>query len=142
MGNSHSRTQGIQRLHTSSATYRVIAVSFQCSHTAIARAIHSDIPSYPAIKRGRKKLITPEISRLGETLSLMDVLLSNAQIKAKVQERWPDLKIGKTSIRHPQSNHGFKFRLPMIKEHLLPEQRFQRHQFRLGMLARILILPG
>jgi hypothetical protein len=38
------------------------------------------------MKSGRKKIITPEISRDIEMLSLMDSLLTNDQIKAKVQE--------------------------------------------------------
>jgi hypothetical protein len=37
--------------------------------------------------RGRKNIITPEISHHVETLSLMDALLTNVQIKAKVQQR-------------------------------------------------------
>jgi hypothetical protein len=50
----------------------------------------------------------------------MDAHLSNAQIKAKVEERWPDLKDGKTSICDARSNLGFKFRPPMIKQKLSP----------------------
>jgi hypothetical protein len=33
----------------------------------------------------------------------MDAGLSNAQIKAKVEERWRDLKVGKTSIRDAEN---------------------------------------
>jgi hypothetical protein len=87
MGNSHSRAQDIQRLHTLGPIHRAIARSFQCRHTTIVDAIHSDMPPSPAVKRGRKKLITPGISRYTETLSLMDVLLFNAEIKTKMQER-------------------------------------------------------
>jgi transposase len=84
MSNSYSRAPGIQSFHALGASYRAIARSFQCGYTTITDAIHSDIPPSPAIKRGRKKLITPEISRCIETLPLMDALLSNASTKAKV----------------------------------------------------------
>jgi hypothetical protein len=136
MGNSQSRVQGIEHLHASSASYRDIVRTLQCSHTTIADAIHSDMPPSPAIKRSRRPVITPEVSGDIETLSLMDARLSNAHIKAKVEERWPDLKVGKTSIRDARSNLGFKFRPPMIKQELSPEQQFQRHQFGLDMLAK------
>jgi hypothetical protein len=87
MANSQLRAQGIKRLHASGANDRNIARSLQCSHTTIADAIHSDMPPSPAIKRGRRPVITPEVFRYVETLSLMDAHLSNAQIKAKVEER-------------------------------------------------------
>jgi hypothetical protein len=136
MGNNQSRAQGIKRLHASGASHRDITWTLQCSHTTNADAIHFGMPSSPAIKRGRRLVITPEVSRYIETLPLMDARLSNSQIKAKVEERWPDLKVGKTSSRDARSNLGFKFRPPMIKQELSPEQRFQRYPFGLDMLAK------
>jgi hypothetical protein len=115
MGNTRPRTQGIQRLYESGASYRAIARSFQCIHTTMAHAIHSDMAPFPAISQGQKKLITREISRYIEILSMMDAILSNAQITAKVQERWADLKIGKTAI------HGAR-----SKQDLPPEQRLRK----------------
>jgi hypothetical protein len=92
MGNSQSRAQGMKRPHAAGASYRDIARTLQCSHTTIADAIHSDVPPSPAIKRSRRRVITPEVSCYIETLSLMDACLSNVQIKAKVEVRWPNLK--------------------------------------------------
>jgi hypothetical protein len=82
MGNSQSRAQGIKHFHASGASYRDIARTLQCSHTTIADVIHSDMPPSPAIKRGRRPVVMPEVSRYIETLSLMDARLSNAKIKA------------------------------------------------------------
>jgi hypothetical protein len=59
----------------------------------------------------------------------MDSLLTNDQINAKVQERCPDLKISRNTIRDAWVNFGLKFRSPMIKQDFSREQRFQRHQF-------------
>jgi hypothetical protein len=66
----------------------------------------------------------------------MNSLVTNDQIKTKVQERWPDLEISRNTIRDAQVNLGFKFRPPMIIQDVLPEQRFQRHQFGLDMVAK------
>jgi hypothetical protein len=58
MGIIQSRVQGIQRLHASGASCRDVARTLQRSHTTIADAIHSDMPPSPAIKRGRRPMIT------------------------------------------------------------------------------------
>jgi hypothetical protein len=52
MGNSQLHAQGIKSLHASGANYKDIARALQCSHTAVADAIHSDMRPSPAIKRG------------------------------------------------------------------------------------------
>jgi hypothetical protein len=87
MGTAQSRVRGIQRLHTVELSYKTIATELKCSFTTIAEALHLTDSESPRIKHGRKKIITPEISRSIETLSLMDSTLANNQIKAKVQER-------------------------------------------------------
>jgi hypothetical protein len=131
MGAAQSRVRGIQRLHTVGLSDKTIATELKCSYTTIAEAANSTGSESPHIKFGRKKIITPGISCYMETLSLMDLFLTNDQIKAKVQERWPDLEVSCNTIREAQVNLGFKFRPPMIKRPVT-----QCHQFELEMLAK------
>jgi hypothetical protein len=59
----------------------------------------------------------------------MDTRLTNMQIKATVQERWPYVRASATAIRDGRVVLGLRFGLPMIRQDLLQDQRFQRHQF-------------
>jgi hypothetical protein len=77
MGGAQSRVRGIQRLHTAGLSYKTIATDLKCSYPIIAVALHSTDSESPPMKRGRKKIITPEISRCIERLSLMDLLLAD-----------------------------------------------------------------
>jgi hypothetical protein len=72
----------------------------------------------------------------------MNSLLANDQIKAKVQERCPDLEVSRSTIRDVRVSFGFKCRPPIIKQDRLPEQKFQYHQFGLDMLAENLTQRG
>jgi hypothetical protein len=65
-----------QRLHTAGLSYKIIAIKLKHSYTTIAEALYSTDSEFPLIKRGRKKIITPEISCYIQTLSLMDSLLT------------------------------------------------------------------
>jgi hypothetical protein len=136
MGAAQSRVRGIQRLHAAELRSKTIATERKCSYTTIAEALHSTDSKSPPVKRRRKKIIVPEISRCIETLSLMDSPLTNNQIKTKIQERRPDLEVSRNTIRDAWVNLGFKFRPPMIKQNLSPGQRFQCHQFGLDMLTK------
>jgi hypothetical protein len=63
-----------------------IARTLQCSHTTITDAIHSDMLRSPAIKRGRRPVITPEVSRYIEILSLMDARSSCCETSAELAD--------------------------------------------------------
>jgi hypothetical protein len=130
---AQSRARGIQGLHTAGLRYKTTATELKCSNMTFVIAIHSTDSESPAIKRGQTKMLMPDISYYIETLSLMDSLLTNDQIKAKVQERWPNPEVSCNMIREARMNLGFKFRSPMIKPDLSPEHRFQCHQFSLDI---------
>jgi hypothetical protein len=127
-----SRVRGIQRLHTAGLSYKTIATELRCSDTTIAEALHSTDFEFSPIKHDRKKIITPEISHYIKILLLIDSLLTNDQVKAKVQERWPHLEVSCNTIRDVRANLVFKFQPPMIKQDLSPGQRSSAKQARVG----------
>jgi hypothetical protein len=106
---TQSRVQRIQRLHTAGLRDKTIATELKCSYTIIDEVLHSTDSESPPIQRGRKKIIRPEISHYIDTLSLMDSILTSDQIKAKVQERWPDIEVSRNTIRDAWVDLGFKF---------------------------------
>jgi hypothetical protein len=93
---------------------KTITTELKYSYTTVAEALDSTDSESPPIKRDEKKIITPEISRSIETLSLMDSLLTNDQIKVNVRGRWLDLEVSRNTIRDARLSLGFKFRPPMV----------------------------
>jgi hypothetical protein len=88
----------MQDLHTKGASRQSIAMEPKCCDTMITNVFDANIAPPCCTKRGRKTTITGEIPGYIETLCLLDALLTNTQIKDRLQEPWSDVKVGTNTI--------------------------------------------
>jgi hypothetical protein len=79
MGSDQSCAQGIQNLPSRGDSYKNTIANLMGSYRKITSAL------FPSTKRGGTSIITLETSGYIETLSLVDALLTNVQIKTRFE---------------------------------------------------------
>jgi hypothetical protein len=102
----------------------------KCSFRSIAPA-HS--PDQSTQKVGRPKKLIDEISSYIETLSCMDLTLTNFQIATMIQQRWAIVSLSASSVSVERIRLGFTWRPPPMKQDLSIAQEHQRLQFALDL---------
>jgi hypothetical protein len=97
MGNSQSQTDGIVQMLQHGCTSECICHTIHCSKRKVSQVVHTmhdenyhegDAIRLTAIRQGAPDKVTPEISSDIETISLLDAMLTNQEIRTKIIERF------------------------------------------------------
>ena len=125
MSNKKTRYDEIREALNQGWTYKQVIEKFKVSPKTIRRLRDDD---YPPRQRGRPTVVTPEIRSFIETNSLADARTTDGCMCGMIENHF-GVKISRATVASTRSSLGFKFRPPMTRQILTPEQVDARQEF-------------
>lgn len=125
MSSTAKRYCEIRKALSKGWTYAEIIARFQCSSKTISKL--RNIEGLPQ-RRGRPPVVTDPIKEFIEMNSLEDARTSDSVMADKIVDRF-GVRISRSTVASTRSNLGFKYRPPMTRQILTPEQIARRQEF-------------
>ena len=138
MTDTDKRYTDIRKAISDGWTYSRIIQQYKCSPKTIykLRTIEGMPPS-----RGRPPVVTEEIKEFIETNSLEDARTSDSAMCTKIKDHF-GVTISRATVANARNNLGFKFRPPMTRQMLTPDQIDARQEFSEGIITGQEIAPN